>query len=67
MVPVMYKRDGYNADHSNWFFAKYLPNGVLDTMPNGMDMEGRLPGCQNCHLGARDNDYLFTSALGGGT
>ena len=34
-------------------------------MPNGMDMEGRLPGCQNCHLGVRANDYLFTGQLGG--
>ncbi len=64
-VTVMYKRSGYNADHNDWFFAKHLPSGVLDTMPNGMAMEGRLPGCQNCHVGMKANDYLFTSSLTG--
>lgn len=64
-VTVMYKRSGYNADHNDWFFTKHLPSGVLDTMPNGMDMEGRLPGCQNCHVGMKANDYLFTSSLMG--
>ncbi len=65
-VTTMYKVTGYNAEHSDWFFTKHLASGVLDTMPNGMDMEGRLPGCQNCHLGMQSNDYLFTGTLGGG-
>ncbi len=64
-VTTMFKVSGYNADHNDWFFTKHLAGGVLDTMPNGMDMEGRLPGCQNCHLGVRANDYLFTGQLGG--
>lgn len=64
-VTVMYKRSGYNAEHNDWFFTKHLPDGSLDQMPNGMAMEGRLPGCQNCHQGVRANDYLFTSPLGG--
>ena len=64
-VTVMYKRSGYNAEHNDWFFTKHLPSGVLDTMPNGMDMEGRLPGCQNCHLGVKANDYLFTAPITG--
>ncbi len=64
-VTVMYKRSGYNAEHNDWFFTKHLPSGVLDTMPNGMDMEGRLAGCQNCHLGVKANDYLFTAPITG--
>ena len=64
-VTTMFKVAGYNADHNDWFFTKHLASGVLDTMPNGMDMEGRLPGCQNCHLGVGANDYLFTGQLGG--
>ncbi len=64
-VTTMFKVSGYNADHSDWFFTKHLASGVLDTMPNGMDMEGRLPGCQACHLAQANNDYLFTSVLGG--
>ena len=64
-VTVMYKRPGYNAEHNDWFFTKHMPDGTLDAMPNGMAMEGRLPGCQNCHLGVKANDYLFTSPLSG--
>ena len=59
-VTVMYKRRGYNGDHNDWFFAKFLPDGTLDQMPNGMAMEGRLPGCQACHIAKRDADYLYS-------
>lgn len=64
-VTVMYKVRGYNAGHNDWFFTKHLPGGELDTMPKGMPMEGRVPGCQNCHGGQRENDYIFTGRLGG--
>lgn len=63
-VTVMYKVRGYNADHNDWFFTKHLPSGELDKMPNGMAMQGRLPGCQNCHGGVKANDYIFTGKLG---
>lgn len=63
-VTTMFKVPGYNPDHHDWFFTKHLASGVLDTMPNGMDMEGRLPGCQACHQGVAANDYLFTGQLG---
>jgi hypothetical protein len=59
-VTVMYKRAGYNGEYNDWFFSKHLPDGTLDEMPNGMAMEGRLPGCQGCHLARRDADYLYT-------
>ena len=65
-VTVMYKRFGYNAEHNDWFFTKHLPSGELDQTPNGMPMEGRLPGCQACHAAVRANDYIFTSPLSGG-
>ena len=60
-VTVMYKRDGYNAEYNDWFFRKHLTSGELDKMPNGMAMEGRLPGCQNCHVAVKSKDYLFTA------
>lgn len=67
-ITTMYKRHGYNGEHHDWFFSKHLPSGDLDKMEmNGMTMpmEGRLPGCQNCHLAKQDNDYLYTGELGG--
>ncbi len=62
-VTVMYKVAAYNAEHNDWFFTKHLPSGELDKMPNGMAMEGRLPGCQACHGTKKDNDYLFTGLI----
>lgn len=62
-VTVMFKQSGYNPDHNDWFFTKHKPDGSLDVMPNGMAMEGRLPGCQACHGTKADNDYIFTSPL----
>lgn len=62
-VTTMYKRPGYNAEHNDWFFSKHLPDGSLDTAPNGMALEGRVPGCQGCHIAKADNDYLYTGEL----
>jgi len=59
-VTVMYKVPGYNAEHNDWWWAKYLPDGSLDTAPNGMELEGRLPGCQGCHIQAQSDDYVVT-------
>lgn len=64
-VTVMVKVPGYNPEHSDWFFTKHLPDGALDQSPEGMPMEGRLAGCQNCHAARAANDYLYTSDLGG--
>ncbi|MBT8403550.1 MAG: cytochrome P460 family protein [Gemmatimonadetes bacterium] len=63
-ITVMYKRAGYNPDHSDWFFAKYRPDGTLDAAPTGMALEGRVPGCQSCHIGREPFDYLFSPRPG---
>ena len=65
-VTTMFKAAGYNADHNDWFFTKHLPSGELDKAPNGMQLEGRLPGCQGCHVVVQANDYLYTGQLGAG-
>ena len=62
-VTTMFKVEGYNPEHHDWFFTKHLASGELDKMPNGMAMEGRLPGCQGCHGAQAENDYIYTSAL----
>jgi hypothetical protein len=65
-ITTMFKVRGYNPDVNDWFFSKHLPSGELDQAPNGMALEGRLPGCTNCHTAMQTNDYLFTSRLQGG-
>lgn len=62
-ITVMYKVDGYNPDHNDWFFAKFLPTGELDAGPNGMALEGRVADCQSCHAQQKDNDYLYTGVI----
>lgn len=65
-VTVMYKVEGYNPENADWWFAKFMPDGSLDTMPDGTPMEGRVPGCTECHGSVRDNDFIFTAPLSGG-
>ena len=65
-ITTMFKVDGYNPDVNDWFFTKHLPSGDLDNAPNGMALEGRLPGCTNCHIAMQANDYLFTGQLAEG-
>ena len=65
-VTTMFKVQGYNPDVNDWFFTKHLAGGELDQTPDGMALEGRLPGCTNCHRAPQENDYLYTGQLGGG-
>ena len=64
---VMYKRPGYDPDNSDWFWAKYLPDGSLDKNPKGMQLAGRVAkvdppaGCIGCHSAAPGGDMVFTS------
>lgn len=63
-VTVMYKVKSFNPEHNDWFFSKHLRDGSVDKAPNGMVLQGRVPGCQSCHGAQKANDYVFTSALG---
>ena len=53
---VMFKVDGYNPDHADWFFTKIRAD-------NSVEAEGQVPGCQACHTAKKDNDYIFTGEL----
>ncbi len=64
-ITTMFKVWGYNPDVNDCFFTKHLPSGELDRAPTGMALEGRLPGCTNCHRAMQANDWVFTSQLGG--
>jgi hypothetical protein len=65
-VTVMFQReDGYDPEHKNWFWAKYLPDGTLDKNPKGMELAGRVAkgadvGCIACHVAAPGDDLVFT-------
>jgi hypothetical protein len=63
---VMFRREaGYDAEDKDWFWVKFLPDGSLDKMPDGMPMAGQIAkgmeeGCIACHQGGGE-DLVFTS------
>jgi len=66
---VMLKTDGFDPDNGNWYWAKYLGDGMLDKAPTGADLEGETvkmlgndgKGCIACHASVADNDWVFTA------
>ncbi len=57
---VMYKKEGYDPEADDWFWAKYGPEG-------GVQASGKVESCIQCHAEAKDNDYLFTGSLTNGS
>lgn len=49
---VMYKVNGYDASHDDWYWMKRLANETVEA-------EGKVESCQNCHRTAAGNDYVF--------
>ena len=56
-VTVMERREGFNAEGGNWFWAKYLPDGTLDESGMGIPLAGAVTGCVNCH--SAESDWVF--------
>lgn len=56
---VMFRRDGFDAENKNWFWAKYLPDGSYDKAPNGNALVGKGPGCIACHSVAPGDDMVY--------
>lgn len=53
---VMYKVDGYNPEHNDWFWAKVGAEGAVQA-------EGKVESCQACHSQQKDNDYIMTESI----
>ncbi len=68
-ITVMAKRPGYDAENADWFYAKYFPDGSLDTTTGdemGVPLAGAVEpqpgaGCRGCHRAAADGDFVFTN------
>lgn len=56
-ITVMQKVAGYDPDHGDWFWAKYMPDGTVG-------MSGKVDMCYGCHAAA-PQDYLHTEAPSG--
>ena len=55
-LTVMYKIKGYNPESGDWFWAKYTPEGKVET-------SGRVKGCIDCHAAKKDNDYIYSGEV----
>ncbi len=55
-IYLMYKEDGYDPAHNDWFWARYTPNGTIQA-------QGKVDGCITCHGRSSANDYIFSSSL----
>lgn len=61
-ITVMQRSAGYDPEHGNWYYAKYLPDGTIDKTPpemKSMPVAGKFSMCIDCHGGAGGDDYLF--------
>ena len=52
-VTPMYKVQGYNPDAGDWFWAKYGPDGKVETA-------GKVESCIDCHNAGKAGNYIFT-------
>jgi hypothetical protein len=57
-VTVMYKSEGFDPEHNDWYWLKRLADGTVE-------VSGQGAGCIACHSAQASNDYLFTGQLGG--
>jgi len=55
-ITVMYNETGYDAEHNDWFWVKYEPDGKIDA-------QGKVQGCIDCHGQKKDNDYIWTGDI----
>jgi len=63
-VTVMYRSKGYDAEHFDWYWVKYNPDGSVARTPpeKGSAMiAGRFKSCIECHSGANGDDFVFAN------
>jgi hypothetical protein len=53
-VTAMHKVSGYDPANSDWYWAKWGPNGVAE-------VAGRVQMCAECHGANASADYLLTA------
>lgn len=59
-ITAMFRSEGYDPQHGDWYWVKYEPNGMVSQM-NGMAVAGRVGMCAECHSSAEGNDFAFAN------
>ena len=57
-VTVMFEREGYAPDAGDWFWAMYMPTGMVGTM-EGNALAGQVEMCTGCHSEAPGGNHTF--------
>ena len=65
-ITAMWRLAGYDPDNFDWFWAKYNPDGSLDSDPQRVKLAGRIgkgtdTGCVSCHAQSKGGDLVFTN------
>jgi hypothetical protein len=65
-ITAMWRLAGYDPDNFDWFWAKYNPDGSLDSDPHRVKLAGRIgkgtdTGCVSCHAQSKGEDLVFTN------
>lgn len=55
-ITVMDKVKGFNPEGNDWFWAKYSPDGQVQS-------SGKVDSCIKCHGRKKENDYIWTERL----
>ncbi len=66
-ITVMYRSQGYDPQHNDWYWIKYNPDGSVARTPaeqGRRPIAGRFASCIDCHSGAAGNDYAFVNDEG---
>jgi len=61
-VTIMQRSEGYDPEHGDWYYAKYMPNGQIAKAPpemKRMPIAGKVQMCIQCHSGADGDDFVF--------
>lgn len=59
-ITVMYRSEGYDPQHQDWYWVKYEPDGRVSEM-SGMRVAGQVAMCIECHSGAGGGDFVFAN------
>ena len=61
-ITVMQRAKGFDPEHGDWYYAKYMPNGKIAKTPpemKSMPVAGKFNMCIECHSGADGDDFAF--------
>ena len=61
-VTIMFRSKGYDPEHNDWYWAKYMPDGTVAKSPpamGSMRLAGKVKGCIMCHGDAEGKDFAF--------